>query len=154
MIAGGSAWTQHAQAVQRLRASYSAIPAGQPVRLAKKTSNLFRFGERFPPGALQLQHLRPAHEAFAPEEHVGMCIAPRGQRGGPLFCAAQIEAIVTRAEHAAVDDARDDRVDLAAGDAHHHFVEHREALRDLVLAEQHASLSMTCEGEHIAILET
>ena len=42
MTAGGSAWTQHAQAVQRLRASYSAIPAGQPVRLAKKTSNLFR----------------------------------------------------------------------------------------------------------------
>ena len=29
-------------AVARLRASYAAIPAGQPVRLAKKTSNLFR----------------------------------------------------------------------------------------------------------------
>ena len=42
MTAGGSAWTQHAQAVGRLRASYYAIPAGQPVRLAKKTSNLFR----------------------------------------------------------------------------------------------------------------
>jgi FAD/FMN-containing dehydrogenase len=37
-----SAWTQHAQAVERLRASYAAIPPGQPVRLAKKTSNLFR----------------------------------------------------------------------------------------------------------------
>ena len=42
MTAGGSAWTQHAQAVERLRASYAAIPEGQPVRLAKKTSNLFR----------------------------------------------------------------------------------------------------------------
>ena len=42
VIAGGSAWTQHAQAVERLRASYAAIPSGQPVRLAKKTSNLFR----------------------------------------------------------------------------------------------------------------
>ena len=42
VTAGGSAWTQHAQAVERLRASYAAIPAGQPVRLAKKTSNLFR----------------------------------------------------------------------------------------------------------------
>jgi FAD/FMN-containing dehydrogenase len=42
VTAGVSAWTQHAQAVQRLRASYFAIPAGQPVRLAKKTSNLFR----------------------------------------------------------------------------------------------------------------
>jgi FAD/FMN-containing dehydrogenase len=32
----------HQAAVARLKASYDAIPAGQPVRLAKKTSNLFR----------------------------------------------------------------------------------------------------------------
>jgi len=32
----------HEEAVARLRASYAAIPAGQTVRLAKKTSNLFR----------------------------------------------------------------------------------------------------------------
>jgi FAD/FMN-containing dehydrogenase len=32
----------HEEAVVRLRASYDAIPVGQPVRLAKKTSNLFR----------------------------------------------------------------------------------------------------------------
>jgi FAD/FMN-containing dehydrogenase len=32
----------HDAAVARLRASYDAIPAGRPVRLAKKTSNLFR----------------------------------------------------------------------------------------------------------------
>jgi len=35
-------WAAHAYAVSRLRASYDAIPAGAPVRLAKKTSNLFR----------------------------------------------------------------------------------------------------------------
>jgi FAD/FMN-containing dehydrogenase len=35
-------WSAHAHAVARLRASYDAIPAGTPVRLAKKTSNLFR----------------------------------------------------------------------------------------------------------------
>ncbi|HET8768252.1 MAG TPA: FAD-binding oxidoreductase, partial [Pedococcus sp.] len=34
--------TAHDRAVQRLVASYHAIPAGAPVRLAKKTSNLFR----------------------------------------------------------------------------------------------------------------
>ena len=33
---------QHAAAVERLRSSYAAIPAGSPVRLAKRTSNLFR----------------------------------------------------------------------------------------------------------------
>ncbi|WP_090859280.1 FAD-binding oxidoreductase [Nocardioides lianchengensis] len=37
-----SAWEAHERAVQRLRASYTAIPSGSPVRLAKKTSNLFR----------------------------------------------------------------------------------------------------------------
>ncbi|MDN4174428.1 FAD-binding oxidoreductase [Nocardioides sp. SOB77] len=37
-----SAWQHHTEAVDRLRASYAAIPAGAPVRLAKQTSNLFR----------------------------------------------------------------------------------------------------------------
>mgnify|MGYP003707222487 FL=1 len=35
-------WVAHEAAVERLRASYGAIPAGSPVRLAKRTSNLFR----------------------------------------------------------------------------------------------------------------
>ncbi len=35
-------WAQHEQAVETLRESWNAIPAGAPVRLAKKTSNLFR----------------------------------------------------------------------------------------------------------------
>jgi FAD/FMN-containing dehydrogenase len=34
--------TSHEEAVRRLQASYRAIPAGAPVRLAKQTSNLFR----------------------------------------------------------------------------------------------------------------
>ncbi len=34
--------TQHQEAVRRLRASYDAIAPGAPVRLAKRTSNLFR----------------------------------------------------------------------------------------------------------------
>ncbi|WP_286931036.1 MULTISPECIES: FAD-binding oxidoreductase [Aeromicrobium] len=35
-------WTKHANAVAALRASWDAIPPDQPVRLAKRTSNLFR----------------------------------------------------------------------------------------------------------------
>lgn len=35
-------WTQHEHAVDTLLASWRAIPEGRPVRLAKKTSNLFR----------------------------------------------------------------------------------------------------------------
>jgi FAD/FMN-containing dehydrogenase len=34
---------EHLRAVEALRRSYAAIPAGDPVRLAKRTSNLFRF---------------------------------------------------------------------------------------------------------------
>jgi len=41
-VTTGGAWDQHAAAVERLRASYAAIPRSAPVRLAKKTSNLFR----------------------------------------------------------------------------------------------------------------
>ncbi|WP_408896008.1 FAD-binding oxidoreductase [Nocardioides sp. R1-1] len=36
------AWEEHARAVRRLADSYAAIPPGQPVRLAKRTTNLFR----------------------------------------------------------------------------------------------------------------
>ncbi|GAA3536084.1 hypothetical protein AFL01nite_08470 [Aeromicrobium flavum] len=35
-------WGQHTRAVAALRASWDALPSGQPVRLAKRTSNLFR----------------------------------------------------------------------------------------------------------------
>jgi FAD/FMN-containing dehydrogenase len=38
----GSSWEDHQRAVERLRASYAAIPTGEPVRLAKRTTNLFR----------------------------------------------------------------------------------------------------------------
>ena len=39
-------WATHSEAVARLRASYDAIPSGAPVRLAKRTSNLFRARSR------------------------------------------------------------------------------------------------------------
>jgi FAD/FMN-containing dehydrogenase len=39
---GADGRDRHAAAVARLQASYAAIPRGQTVRLAKKTSNLFR----------------------------------------------------------------------------------------------------------------
>jgi FAD/FMN-containing dehydrogenase len=40
----------HATAVSELRRQYAAIPAGAPVRLAKSTSNLFRFRSDLPGG--------------------------------------------------------------------------------------------------------
>ncbi|MDP2772793.1 MAG: FAD-binding oxidoreductase [Nocardioides sp.] len=41
-MTSGSSWERHEAAVRRLVASAAAIPPGQPVRLAKRTSNLFR----------------------------------------------------------------------------------------------------------------
>ena len=43
----------YAAAVAAIRAAYAAIPPGSPVRLAKRTSNLFRFRDPAPgrPGA-------------------------------------------------------------------------------------------------------
>ncbi|MFI6825187.1 FAD-binding oxidoreductase [Micromonospora sp. NPDC050187] len=38
----GPAGDRHGRAVEALRRSYAAVPAGEPVRLAKRTSNLFR----------------------------------------------------------------------------------------------------------------
>jgi hypothetical protein len=35
-------WEEHERAVRRLADSYDAIPTGEPVRLAKRTTNLFR----------------------------------------------------------------------------------------------------------------
>jgi len=40
----------HEAAVDRLRDAYAAVPAGVPVRLAKPTSNLFRFRDSAQPG--------------------------------------------------------------------------------------------------------
>ena len=40
----------HQAAVARLRADYAALPPGAPVRLAKRTSNLFRFRDGAPGG--------------------------------------------------------------------------------------------------------
>src|SRR5689334_8363163 len=37
-----AAWAAYRDRVQRLSGQYAAIPAGDPVRLAKKTTNLFR----------------------------------------------------------------------------------------------------------------
>lgn len=43
-------WHRHEQGVKRLKDSFAAIPAGKRVRLAKKTSNLFRGRESTTPG--------------------------------------------------------------------------------------------------------
>ena len=45
-MSAGIGWSRHREGVARLRESYARIPPGEPVRLAKKTSNLFRGREQ------------------------------------------------------------------------------------------------------------
>jgi FAD/FMN-containing dehydrogenase len=72
-LVGASA---HAEAVQRLRASYDAIPAGAPVRLAKRTSNLFRARARHDAPGLDVSGLTGVIDvdtAAATADVQGMC---------------------------------------------------------------------------------
>ena len=52
--AASSALAAHEAAVAELRAAYAAIPPGSPVRLAKRTSNLFRFSDGASPAGLDV----------------------------------------------------------------------------------------------------
>ena len=52
-----TATEQHREAVRRLQASYDAIPHGSPVRLAKRTSNLFRPREAIATAGLDVSGL-------------------------------------------------------------------------------------------------
>lgn len=66
----------HRAAVQRLRASYQAIPVGAPVRLAKRTSNLFRSRARTGQAGLDVRGLTGVLEvdpATRTADVAGMC---------------------------------------------------------------------------------
>ena len=64
----GTMLPAHRAAVEQIKRDYAAIPPGSPVRLAKRTSNLFRFrGETAGPGA----------------GRIGLRPRPAGRPGGP-----------------------------------------------------------------------
>ena len=69
-------WDEHNKAVGALRAQLSAIPPGEPVRLAKRSSNLFRPREGTGRPGLDVSALRSVVEVDAARKvaHVqGMC---------------------------------------------------------------------------------
>jgi FAD/FMN-containing dehydrogenase len=75
-VTRGSGWEAHEVAVARLEASYDAIPSGAPVRLAKKTSNLFRPRSRSSTPGLDVSGLDGVIEvdpATKTAEVQGMC---------------------------------------------------------------------------------
>ena len=76
------------------------------------------------PGALELHDLGAMHETATGEGHeVGLALAPARKRGSPLLCATDLVSVPASEDHAAVDDAGDDRGELAGGDRHHRLVQ-------------------------------
>jgi len=60
---------------------------------------------------------------------------------------------VAGAERAAVDDTRDERPHLAAGNCHHHFVQTRKARRGLLLPQEYPPLDVARDRDHIGVPE-
>src|SRR5947208_1587830 len=65
----------HRAAVEALRRDYAAIPPGMPVRLAKRTSNLFRFRDPAGPGRARPRRGRGAR----PPAAGGLDVSPFGR---------------------------------------------------------------------------
>ena len=86
------------------------------------------------PGAAHLHDLRAVDEAVSGEHaELRMSLAPAAQRRGPLAHAVErIDAVAAR-DRAAVDDAGDDRRQLARGGGHHRLVQQGESALELTL---------------------
>ena len=72
----GGPWAAHDAAVRRLQSSYTAIPKGQPVRLVKTTTNLFRVRSASSAPGLDVSGLDGVIEVDAAQrvaEVQGMC---------------------------------------------------------------------------------
>ncbi|MEZ5318567.1 MAG: hypothetical protein R2752_14300 [Vicinamibacterales bacterium] len=124
-------------------------PVGLPSQPVARPPRLV---EGVRPVAVELQHLRAAHQAGAAERHhVRVRVAPPGERAGPLLRARPVERVVAGADDAAVDDAGHEGADFARRHAEHRFVEEREALRRTALADQSATDGLAGERGDVRI---
>ena len=117
---------------------------GRPVRL----------GHRVVPFPVQLHQLRTPNQTLATEgRNVWMGGAPAAQGIRPLLRAIDVEHVVARADHAAVDHTRDHRNDLAARDGEHDFVQQGEAFSASIHPQQHARLCVARERGDVDVGE-
>ena len=94
------------------------------------------------------------NEAAAGERlQVGLPVAPASQRRSPLPRAAHLVHLLQGEDHAAVDDARDLRRELARGDRHHGLVEEREAVLDPARFDEHLTAGVTGERSSVGVPE-
>jgi hypothetical protein len=106
------------------------------------------------PGAPQLDHLGPVHQALTAEWHqVRLRRAPVGQRRGPLPRAAQVEQLMACLDHGAVDDPDHDRRQLGGLDGDHGLVQRRHALGGLPQPQQRLAPASQGDRRQVPVAE-
>jgi len=109
---------------------------------------------RIRPGAPQLHHLGPVHQALPAEGHqVRLRRTPVAQRRRPLLCAAQIKQLLAGLDHGAVDAPDHDRRHLAGLDGDHRLVQQRHALGGLPQPQQRLASASPGKRGQVAVAE-
>ena len=123
-------------------------------RFAEPLAREQRFVQRIGPHASEGDDFRTVDEALAAIWHqVGLRVAPSRQRLRPLARASHVEQVRARREHAAVDDAGDDRRELAGGGGDHGFVEQRDAALYLTALDEHAAMALPRQAGEVRVAE-
>ncbi len=91
--------------------------------------------------------------ARAERDQLRLRLAPAGQRGRPLARAIVRIRLLAAGDGAAIDDAGDDRRQLAGGGRQHGVVDQRQPLGELPLTDQRAALQIAGKGDQIPIAE-
>ena len=86
-------------------------------------------------------------------DEVGLALAPAREGGGPLPGAADLVGVLAGEDHAAIDDAGDDRGELAGGHRHHRLVEQAQPLLETPVLDQDVAPLVRGEREQVRIAE-
>ena len=130
--------------------------AGRPrvVRSRAALAGPPRLRQRVRPGPAQLHDPGAVDQTAAGErQQVGLPFAPARQGGGPFPGAAHLVSVLAGEDHAAVDDARDDRIELAGGDRHHRLVQQPQAPLEVPVPDQDPALIARGEREQVRVAE-
>ena len=85
--------------------------------------------------------------------HLGLGVAPSRQGIGPFPRVAQFVCVPTKGDRVAVDDAGDDRRELAGGGGDEHLVDQPQTVSDPSLLDQGTALVVPREPQQVPIAE-
>jgi hypothetical protein len=123
-------------------------------RLGEAFAGPPRFVQGVGPVTVELHELGPVHQALTAVEHqVRLRRTPTAQTRSPFLRPAQIERLLARLDHAAVDVPGEDRRDVARTDGDHDLVEQRHARGDLAHEDQRASPTHAGDGDEFRVAE-